>query len=101
MLAYRRCAMVDDIHRLADPVSLAGMLQRGRGLGWIRAEQHADTGRAVLVGVLSEDPRWDRQVEARSEYYATLTVALRLTARDLVGAVEPADEDAADLLQDI
>jgi len=77
------------------------MLQRGRGLGWRRAVDDLDAGPDLLTETLSTDPRWDHQVESRREYYATLAAALGMTALDLLQAVTPSDEDAAELVDSI
>jgi hypothetical protein len=53
-----------------------GRLQRGRGSGWLRAAD-SDSGVTLFLECLQSDPRWDHQVEARADYYATL--ALRLS----------------------
>ncbi len=53
--------------------STVGMLQRGRGAGWLRAVADVVAGRTALLECLHGDPRWDRQLESRSSYYATLS----------------------------
>jgi hypothetical protein len=50
---------------------------------------------------LSDDPRWDRQVESRAEYYATLATRLGFTARDLATAVVVSDSDAQNLVDEV
>lgn len=59
--------------------SLLGQLQRGRGSGFRRAliEDKA-TVSADLLTCLLHDPRWDRQVESRSDYYAQLVLHAHL-----------------------
>lgn len=66
---------------LASASSRLGQLQRGRGIGWLAAVET----RAIdlLQECLDADPRHDSQVEARSEYYATLALELGLPARSL------------------
>ncbi|MFD5320562.1 HEAT repeat domain-containing protein [Streptomyces sp. NPDC127098] len=62
---------------IAPSGSLLGLLQRGRGDGWLhalaapRAEAVAALERCVL-----HDPRWDWRLEHRSLYYARLYVEL-------------------------
>jgi hypothetical protein len=50
------------------------MLRQGRGDGY----RAALTGHAVddVLACVLDDPRWDRQVEARDEYYAALLIRL-------------------------
>ncbi len=53
--------------------SLLGQLQRGCGLGFLRAlREDASVVRPLLLDCLLHDPRWDRQVETRADYYAAL-----------------------------
>lgn len=61
---------------LAAPGSLLGQLQRGLGSG---ARAALAAGRAAAPEVLAAfatDPRSDRQIDARSDYYARLVLAL-------------------------
>ena len=58
---------------LAEANSLLGQLQRGRGAGFrraVRAEPRAI--HPLLVACVTQDPRWDRQIEPRGDYYASL-----------------------------
>lgn len=84
----------------ADPGSLLGQLQRGRGLGWLRAVAEPSSGRAALRDCLRSDPRWDAQVESRSRYYATLARALNLPASGLVAEPPATDERLTSLIHD-
>ena len=44
--------------------SLLGQLQRGRGLGFLRAlQEDAALVRQLLLTCVIDDPRWDRQLE--------------------------------------
>lgn len=55
--------------------SLLGQLQRGRGLGFLRAQQAAATDvRPLLLACVINDPRWDQQLEPRSFYYIPLII---------------------------
>ena len=56
--------------------TMLGMPQRGRGLGWLRAESDPAAGRAALLQCLGSDPCWDAQVEERSLYYGTSATGL-------------------------
>lgn len=55
--------------------SLLGQLQRGRGLGFLRALQEDTTHVSpLLLACILDDPRWDRQLESRSLYYVPLLI---------------------------
>jgi hypothetical protein len=60
-----------------DPTTFRGQLQRGRGIAARRAASEPQAGDAVYECVL-DDPRWDRQVEARASYLARLIRCLEL-----------------------
>lgn len=61
---------------LADSGSLLGMLQRGRGEGYLRAlAAPPETVWPLLFECITNDPRLDRQCEEREEYYASLILA--------------------------
>ena len=78
----------------AAPESDLGLLQRGRGSGWLRAADRPD-GWALLLKCLGSDPRWDHQVESRSDYYATLALRLDLPMASLVPLAMAEDPDEA------
>lgn len=59
-----------------------GLLQRGRGDGWLKAARSGD-GRDHLIQCLQVEPRWDRQAESRQGYYVSLAIRLNLPARTL------------------
>lgn len=64
------------VDRLADPDSLLGMLQRGRGKGYLLAlEKPPEEVWPLLTECVINDPRLDRQLEGRAEYYAALIVS--------------------------
>ncbi len=70
----------DDERRvvLADPDSLLGMLQRGRGRGFLLAsETPPQEVWPLLLECIMNDPRFDRQCEDREEYYALFDPAHR------------------------
>lgn len=57
--------------RIASTDTLLGLLQRGRGRGYLDALA-ADRGKAAsasLVECITNDPRTDKQVESRDEFY--------------------------------
>ncbi len=70
-------SLVNEIkNNLADPGSLLGMLQRGRGKGYLAAlEARPETVWPLLFECLTNDPRHDPQCENREDYYASLIVA--------------------------
>ncbi|WP_200301554.1 hypothetical protein [Streptomyces adelaidensis] len=57
----------------ASPHSLRGLLQRGRGLGALRASREPpETSAAPVYEVVRQDWRWDSQVDDRQLYLARL-----------------------------
>jgi hypothetical protein len=53
--------------------TLLGHLQRGRGRGFVRAlREDVSVVRPLLLDCVTHDPRWDQQIEPRSDYYAAL-----------------------------
>lgn len=66
---------IAQIEALASADSLLGQLQRGRGAGFRRAlREDALVLHPLLVACVTHDPRWDRQVETRNNFYASLIV---------------------------
>jgi hypothetical protein len=76
----RRPRLADDAW--AEPHSLLGLLQRGRGLGLRRALGEAE-GAELVCRCLEEDARWDSQLEERGVYFARLLTGLRIGPDDL------------------
>jgi hypothetical protein len=71
-------------NNLADPESLLGMLQRGRGKGYLDAlETPREAVWALLFECITHDPRIDTQCETRAEYYAGLIAATGVDLRPL------------------
>jgi len=68
--------------KLADPKTWLGQLQRGRrsGFPWALKVGPAEV-HELLNFYITKDPRADRQIESRGEYYATLM--LRTGMQDL------------------
>lgn len=63
---------------------MLGQLQRGRGEGFLAARALPRPAAADLVWeCIVHDPRYDRQVESRSEYYAALTEEAGLSVETL------------------
>jgi hypothetical protein len=75
---YARLRFVDESPSLAPPHELAGALQRGRGCAARQLlARPTDVGAASLVlDCITNDPRWDRQIESRDRYYAELVLRL-------------------------
>lgn len=69
---------MNDSPSLAPPHELLGALQRGRGCAARQLlARPADVGAASLVlDCITNDPRWDRQIESRDRYYAELVLRL-------------------------
>lgn len=78
-----------------------GMLQRGRGLGWLRAAEDPTVGKRELLVCLSADPCWDAQVEDRALYYGTLGHRLGVTAADLAPRLDSDDDRLVGLLHSV
>ncbi|MBM7519800.1 hypothetical protein [Nocardioides nitrophenolicus] len=79
------------IEHAAPAASPLGMLQRGRGSGWSEAAA-SDSGAELLLACLAHEPRWDRQVESRADYYASLALHLAVPV-DALAACANGDDD--------
>ena len=65
---------------LADATDPLGKLQRGLGSGYLWAlDADRTIGHALLLHCVFNDPRWDRQLDDRDDYHATLALDLQLT----------------------
>jgi len=84
--------------RWAPGSTLAGQLQRGTGAGYLRAlEAPVTQARELLFSCITEDPRWDRQLDSRADYYASLASSVGLDSAPLatyLRQAEAQDEDA-------
>lgn len=68
----------------APPESVLGQLQRGRGLGFLRAlKEPRPEARRMLTECILQDPRMDFQCESRGAYYAVLALNLELPLEPL------------------
>ncbi|MCV2393132.1 hypothetical protein OEB99_02310 [Actinotalea sp. M2MS4P-6] len=86
----------------ADPDSLLGQLQRGRGIGLQRALS-ARAADAVLM-CFGQNARWDRQLEERGWYMARLVRELEIPLAELpwdAAASEMADSVVFDALLEL
>jgi hypothetical protein len=78
----------------ADPNTLLGQLQRGRGEGYRQAlavPRHEAWD--YLLDCICNDPRLDSQVENRADYYALLAIETGLDLEPLVQYVRKYDDD--------
>ena len=76
-----------------------GQLQRGRGLGFLRALADGRAAHEDLLECVLNDPRVDRQVEDRARYYAELLVAIVAPIEPVVDGLRGAAEGV--LAQDV
>jgi hypothetical protein len=78
----------------ADPNTLLGQLQRGRGEGYRHAlAVPRPEASGYLVDCICNDPRLDSQVENRADYYASLAIETGLDLDPLVQYVRKYDND--------
>jgi hypothetical protein len=69
-----------------------GLLQRGRGDGFLAALQAGAAAHGELLRCLLEDPRGDRAEERRARYYGELLVATGLPLEPLVAGLRDVPE---------
>ena len=84
--------------QIAPTTTLLGLLQRGRGRGYLdaRARRDGGTRRALTVCIIA-DPRSDRQVEDRGEYYGRLAYELDVELAPIEAHLfDPADQSDPD-----
>lgn len=67
-----------DEYQLESEHTPLGLLQRGRGRGFLWALGHPEEARPLLVRCITCDPRWDRQIDSRAPYYAEIALAVGL-----------------------
>lgn len=82
-------------------MDLDGLLARGRGAGALAALERGPACRDSVLRQVIEDPRWDRQVESRDEYYASLLLALGSDVGPLVEVLERSGPDEAWLVRGV
>jgi hypothetical protein len=75
------------------------MLRQGRGNGFREASRGGVAAAGDVVSCVVDDPRWDRQVEQRDHYYASLLVRLDTDIAPIAGQVfrEGEKQDECDL----
>ncbi|MDP2712592.1 MAG: hypothetical protein Q8O56_15365 [Solirubrobacteraceae bacterium] len=87
---------------LADAADPLGKLQRGLGSGYLWAlDADRAVGHALLLHCVFNDPRWDRQLDDRDDYHATLALDLRLPTSALELWLRDSDEDDPDTTGDV
>jgi hypothetical protein len=77
------------------------LLAHGRGAGWLAAVELGSPAIDSLLRCVVEDPRWDRQVESRDDYYASLWLVLDADPRRIVDALTTRDPDDVRLARDV
>ncbi|HUR86069.1 MAG TPA: hypothetical protein VMY78_12045 [Solirubrobacteraceae bacterium] len=79
---------------LAGSAEPLGKLQRGLGSGYLWAlDADRAVAHALLLHCIFNDPRWDRQLDARVDYYATLALDTGLDVAMLEPWLRRGDED--------
>ena len=79
--------------KIAAADSLLGKLQRGRGTGFLAARQEAPADIwPLLVECITHDPRLDKQVESRSDFYATLVIETGMELKPLATHLREHDD---------
>ncbi len=87
---------------LADASDPLGKLQRGLGSGYLWAlDADRTVAHALLMHCVFNDPRWDRQLDDRDEYHATLALDLQLHTGALELWLRDSDEDIPDTTYDV
>lgn len=84
----------------APPASRLGALQRGRGDGFRAALVGGSEAAAEVMACVIDDPRLDRQLESRDDYYARLLLALAADLAPIaarLAALADASLDSPDL----
>ncbi|MEY2516271.1 MAG: hypothetical protein QOJ89_3629 [bacterium] len=82
---------------LADASEPLGKLQRGLGSGYLWAiDAHRSIAHALLTHCLFNDPRWDQQLDARDEYYATLAIDVDLDLEPVEAWLRDSDAESPD-----
>ena len=87
---------------LADAADPLGKLQRGLGSGYLWAlDADRTISHALLLHCVFNDPRWDRQLDDRDEYHATLALDLQLHTGALELWLRDTDEELPDTTYDV
>jgi HEAT repeat protein len=87
---------------LADAADPLGKLQRGLGAGYLWAlDADRAVAHALLMHCVFNDPRWDRQLDDRDDYHATLALDVQLHTGALELWLRDSDEDIPDTTYDV
>jgi hypothetical protein len=87
---------------LADPADPLGKLQRGLGSGYLWAlDADLAVSQALLVHCIFNDPRWDRQLDDRDDYHATLALDIGLDLDPLEAWLRGSGEDDGETANDV
>ena len=87
---------------LADAGDPLGKLQRGLGAGYLWVlDADRTVAHALLMHCVFNDPRWDRQLDDRDEYHATLALDVELGTAALERWLRDSDEDDAETTSDV
>jgi len=79
---------------LADAADPLGKLQRGLGAGYLWAlDADRSVAHALLLHCVFNDPRWDRQLDHRDDYYATLALDVELDTLAMETWLHECDDD--------
>lgn len=88
--------------QLADAADPLGKLQRGLGSRYLWAlDADRTVGRALLLHCVFNDPRWDRQLDDRRDYHATLALDLGLGTDALELWLRDSDEEEPETTGDV
>ena len=83
-------------YQLASAQTPLGLLQRGRGAGFLWSLEHAEQSRPLLVACITRDPRRDRQIESRGPYYAEIALVVGLDLAPLEQHLREHDDSDRD-----
>jgi len=90
------------IPTLADASDPLGKLQRGLGAGYLWAlDADRTVAHALLVHCVLHDARWDRQLDDRADYHATLALDLQMHTDALERWLRESDDDVPDTTYDV
>ncbi|MER7674180.1 hypothetical protein ABTY61_37765 [Kitasatospora sp. NPDC096128] len=87
--------MAERRYEYAPAGSLPGLLQRGRGLGALMAEEDPEAAAELVYGCVRWEWRWDRRIDERHLYLARLIRDLELPLGPVI-EVLAGDEDACE-----
>lgn len=87
---------------LADASDPLGKLQRGLGSGYLWAiDADRAIAHALLVHCVFNDPRWDRQLDDRADYHATLALDVGLDLEPLETWLRATGEEDGETAHDV